>query len=93
MLMDSQLVWARDPNEGYIQGNISEIGPAEFEVVPVEKRFAKRICAVDDIFPSCEGAQDHDDNCKLCVLYLHFKNMHYFDCLFVKYSILYFEFE
>lgn len=61
--MDSQLVWARDPNEGYIQGNISEIGPAEFEVVPVDRRFAKRICAVDDIFPSCEGAQDHDDNC------------------------------
>lgn len=62
--MDSQLVWARDPNEGYIQGNITEIGPAEFEVAPIDKKFSKRICSVDDIFPSCEGAQDHDDNCK-----------------------------
>lgn len=65
MLMDSQLVWARDPNDGYIQGRISEIGPAEFEVSPVDTKFPKRICSVEDIFPSCEGNQDHDDNCKL----------------------------
>ena len=64
MIMDSQLVWARDPQEGYIQGNISEIGPAEFEVAPINIKYAKRICSVEDIFPSCEGTQDHDDNCK-----------------------------
>lgn len=72
MMMDSQLVWARDPNEGYIQGNISEIGPAEFEVAPLDKRYAKRICSVDDIFPSCEGPQDHDDNCKCSSINLFF---------------------
>lgn len=68
-MMDSQLVWARDSNEGYIQGKISEIGPAEFEVAPIDSKYPKRICSVDDIFPSCEGAQDHDDNCK----YITFK--------------------
>lgn len=68
-MMDSQLVWARDPNEGYIQGKISEIGPAEFEVAPIATKYPKRICSVDDIFPSCEGAQDHDDNCKLYKTY------------------------
>ncbi|XP_037027761.1 myosin heavy chain 95F isoform X1 [Bradysia coprophila] len=67
-MMDSQLVWARDSSEGYIQGNISEIGPAEFEVAPVDKKFPKRICLVEDIFPSCEGVQDHDDNCELMFL-------------------------
>lgn len=63
-MMDSQLIWVRDPLEGYIQGNISEIGPAEFEVLPIDKKYPKRICSVDDIYPSCEGVQDHDDNCK-----------------------------
>lgn len=64
MIVDSQLVWVRDSTEGYIQGHISEIGPAEFEIIPVDKKYPKRICSVDDIFPSCDGPQDHDDNCK-----------------------------
>lgn len=64
MIVDSQLVWVRDTTEGYIQGHISEIGPAEFEVIPIDKKYSKRICSVDDIFPSCDGPQDHDDNCK-----------------------------
>lgn len=63
-MMDSQLVWARDPSEGYIQGHICEIGPAEFEVSPINKKYPKRISPIDDIYPSCEGVQDHDDNCK-----------------------------
>lgn len=63
--MDSQIVWARDDVEGYIKGRISEIGSShEFEVQPLEVRLPKRICLVDDIFPSCDGEQDHDDNCK-----------------------------
>lgn len=62
--MDTQLVWARDSDEGYIQGRIIEIGSKEFEVIPINSAHSKRICAVEDIFPSCEGVQDHDDNCK-----------------------------
>lgn len=64
MIVDSQIVWVRDSTEGYIQGLISEIGPAEFEVVPIDRKYPKRVCSVDDIFPSCDGPQDHDDNCK-----------------------------
>lgn len=63
MIVDSQLVWVRDSSDGYIQGHISEIGPAEFEVIPIDRKYPKRICSVDDIFPSCDGPQDHDDNC------------------------------
>lgn len=64
--MDSQLVWARDPIEGYVQARISEIGPAEFEVTPLDNKYQKRICSVDDIYPSCDQPQDHDDNCMYC---------------------------
>ncbi|XP_049304890.1 myosin heavy chain 95F isoform X2 [Bactrocera dorsalis] len=66
--MDTQLVWARDPVEGYIQCRISEIGAKEFEVEPVDRKYPKRSCHVDDIFSSCDGPQDHDDNCELMLL-------------------------
>ncbi|XP_053970179.1 myosin heavy chain 95F isoform X3 [Anastrepha ludens] len=66
--MDTQLVWARDPVEGYIQCRISEIGAKEFEVTPIDRKYAKRSCHVDDIFSSCDGVQDHDDNCELMLL-------------------------
>lgn len=62
--MDTQLVWARDAVEGYVQGKITEIGEKEFEVSPINNKHPKRNCYIDDIFPSCEGAQDHDDNCE-----------------------------
>ncbi|XP_031632480.1 myosin heavy chain 95F isoform X3 [Contarinia nasturtii] len=70
MIVDSQLVWVRDSTEGYIQGHISEIGPAEFEIIPVDRKYPKRICSVDDIFPSCDNddKKDHDDNCELLFL-------------------------
>ncbi|TMW48172.1 hypothetical protein DOY81_006742 [Sarcophaga bullata] len=66
--MDTQLVWARDPIEGYIQCQISEIGAKEFEVTPLDRKYPKRSCAVEDIFSSCDGPQDHDDNCELMLL-------------------------
>ncbi|XP_037884641.1 myosin heavy chain 95F isoform X2 [Glossina fuscipes] len=66
--MDAQLVWARDPIEGYLQCRISEIGAKEFEVTPLDSKYSKRSCHVDDIFSSCEGPQDHDDNCELMLL-------------------------
>lgn len=64
MLEDTQLVWVRDPVEGYIQGRITEIGTKEFEVTPIDRKFPKRTCHYDDIHSSCDGPQDHDDNCK-----------------------------
>jgi myosin VI len=73
-MMDSQLVWARDSSEGYIQGRITELGSREFEVQPIDKKLAKRNCLFEDIFPSCENASDHDDNCKC--LFLLFSEFH-----------------
>ncbi|XP_011295457.1 myosin heavy chain 95F isoform X2 [Musca domestica] len=66
--MDTQLVWARDPVEGYIQCRISEIGAKDFEVTPLDRKYPKRSCHMDDIFSSCDGPQDHDDNCELMLL-------------------------
>ena len=68
--MDTQTVWVRDDGEGYIKGRISEIGSAnEFEVQPLQSNEPKRICSVDDIFPACDGEQDHNDNCKWNMLW------------------------
>lgn len=64
MLDLADLVWARDPHEGYIQGRLSELGAHEYEIIPTEKGHQKRSCTIDDIFPSCEKKSDHDDNCK-----------------------------
>lgn len=61
-------MWARDSSEGYIKSRIIEIGSREFEVVPLDSKYPKRTCPVDDIFPSCEGFPDHDDNCELLLL-------------------------
>ncbi|XP_035919432.1 myosin heavy chain 95F isoform X1 [Anopheles stephensi] len=67
-MLDSQLVWARDIQDGYIQGRIIEIGASEYEVQPVDGKQPKRSCIPEDIFPSCERPSDNDDNCELMFL-------------------------
>lgn len=64
-MIDSQLVWVRDVNEGYIQGYVSKVGEKEFDVVPMDEKFQKRICSIEEIFPPYNGLQDHDDCCEL----------------------------
>lgn len=63
-MLDTDLVWARDPHEGYIQGKISELGAHEYEIIPVDKSIKKRNCPIEDVFPSCDAKSDNDDNCK-----------------------------
>lgn len=63
-MLGTELVWARDPHEGYIQGRITELGAHEYEILPVDKHLQKRTSSIDDIFPSCEAKSDHDDNCE-----------------------------
>lgn len=67
-MWDSQLVWARDSQAGYIQGRITEMGAHEYEVQPEDNKHPKRNCIPEDIFPSCEAVSDHDDNCELMFL-------------------------
>ncbi|ETN65262.1 myosin vi [Anopheles darlingi] len=66
--MDSTLIWARDIQDGYVQGRITEIGSTEYEVQPLNSKLPKRNCMPEDIFPSCELPSDHDDNCELLFL-------------------------
>lgn len=63
-MLDTDLVWARDPHEGYIQGKIGELGADEYEIIPTDRSIKKRTCPIADIFPSCEAKSDNDDNCK-----------------------------
>jgi myosin-6 len=63
-MLGTELVWARDAHEGYIQGRIAELGAHEYEVLPVDRAHQKRTCSIDDIFPSCEAKSDNDDNCE-----------------------------
>lgn len=63
-MLGTDLVWARDPHEGFIQGRITELGAHEYEVLPIDRAHQKRTCSIDDIFPSCEAKSDHDDNCE-----------------------------
>ena len=64
MLDLADLVWARDPNDGYFQGSITELGAVYYEVTPIDKGRQKRNFPIDDIFPACEAKSDNDDNCK-----------------------------
>ena len=62
--MGTELVWARDPHEGFIQGRIVELGAHEYEILPVDRSQHKRSCSIDGVFPSCEAKSDNDDNCE-----------------------------
>lgn len=63
-MIDTDLVWARDPHEGYIQGKIEELGAHEYDILPIDKSLKKRSCPIGDVFPSCDAKSDNDDNCK-----------------------------
>ncbi|CAO1430727.1 unnamed protein product [Diamesa hyperborea] len=67
-MLDTDYVWARDPHDGYIQGKIVELGATEYEIQPIDKSKQKKVCSIDDIFPSCDNKSDHDDNCELMFL-------------------------
>lgn len=67
-MLGTDLVWARDPHEGYIQGRITELGAHEYEVLPVDRAYQRRTSSIDDIFPSCEAKSDHDDNCEFFLM-------------------------
>lgn len=61
--MDKQLVWVRDPNEGFILARIQELMGEEADVFPVDNKYPRRVCNFDDIFPAGDPTKDVDDNC------------------------------
>lgn len=68
-MLGTELVWSRDPLEGYIQGKIIELGAHEYEIQPVDKSKKKITTSIQDVFPSCETQSDNDDNCKFLRLW------------------------
>lgn len=65
MTMDKQLVWARDPTEGFLLARINELMGDDADVYPVDNKYPKKNCSFDDIFPAGDPTKDVDDNCEL----------------------------
>jgi hypothetical protein len=59
-------VWARDPVEGFILAQISELLVEGAEVIPINPKFPKRVLSFSDVFKAQEDDKDkdYDDNCK-----------------------------
>ncbi|XP_047022842.1 myosin heavy chain 95F isoform X1 [Helicoverpa zea] len=68
MTMDKQLVWVRDPNEGFILARLHELMGEEADVFPIDNKYPKRVCSFEDIFPAGDPVKDVDDNCELMFL-------------------------
>ncbi|CAK1546256.1 unnamed protein product [Leptosia nina] len=68
MTIDKQLVWVRDPNEGFLLARLQELMGEEADVFPVDNKYPKRVVSFDDIFPAGDPAKDVDDNCELMFL-------------------------
>ncbi|CAH0605729.1 unnamed protein product [Chrysodeixis includens] len=68
MTMDKQLVWVRDPNEGFILARLHELMGEEADVFPVDNKYPKRVCSFEDIFPAGDPGKDVEDNCELMFL-------------------------
>ncbi|XP_076257512.1 myosin heavy chain 95F jaguar isoform X2 [Rhynchophorus ferrugineus] len=63
------VVWARDPTEGFILGRILEITNDGAEVVPLDSKYPRRILPFSDIFrANVEKDKDYDDNCGMMFL-------------------------
>lgn len=61
--MEKQLVWVRDPTEGFVLGHIKELLGDEADVFPLNNKHPRRTCSFEDIFPAGDPAKDVDDNC------------------------------
>lgn len=58
------IVWARDPIEGFVLGRVTELMEDGAEVTPINIKFAKRVCPFSDIYEAGEHEKEFDDNCK-----------------------------
>lgn len=64
MTIDKQLVWVREPNEGFVLARLHELMGEEADVVPLDNKYPRRTCSFEDIFPAGDPNKDVDDNCK-----------------------------
>ncbi|XP_073943299.1 myosin heavy chain 95F jaguar [Choristoneura fumiferana] len=67
-MMDKQLVWVRDPTDGFVLARIQELMGEEVDVLPLDNRHPRRVTNFDDVMPAGDPAKDVDDNCELMFL-------------------------
>lgn len=60
-----ETVWARDPTEGFILSQISELLDDGAEVIPLDSKYNKKVCSFEDIFQTGEYKREFDDNCTI----------------------------
>lgn len=65
--METDMVWARDPIEGFVLGRVSDLLQDGVEVIPLDPKFQRRVCQFSDIFSSNKTEKDYDDNCNYVV--------------------------
>ncbi|XP_059049763.1 myosin heavy chain 95F [Achroia grisella] len=68
MTIDKQLVWVRDPNEGFVLARLHELMGEEADIIPIDNKHQRRVCSFEDIFPAGEPNKDVNDNCELMFL-------------------------
>lgn len=63
--MENQKVWVPDPVEGFILGQIIDIGLDEVTVQPLDSKKPKVTCSLERLYTAEEyDSKDVDDNCK-----------------------------
>lgn len=64
---DMDVVWARDPVEGFVLGRVTELMEDGVEVTPLSVKFAKRVCPFSDVYEAGEHERVFDDNCMILI--------------------------
>jgi myosin-6 len=75
-MFQRQKVWVPDPEHGFVQGRILDLGMDEATVAPVEKGRNNFTCGLDRVYPAEEDEnKEVDDNCE----YFNVNPTHYRD--------------
>lgn len=61
------VVWVRDPIEGFVLGRVTELMEEGAEVTPLNVKFAKRVCSFSDVYEAGEHEREFDDNCMIFI--------------------------
>lgn len=65
----SDLVWARDPEEGFLLGRLTEILNDEIEISPINTKLPKKLLHYSDVYPAAKDQNKvYDDNCEMMYL-------------------------
>jgi myosin VI len=64
-MFERQKVWVPDPEHGFVQGKILDLGMDEATVMPMERGRNNFVCGLDRVYPAeDDDNKEVDDNCK-----------------------------